>query len=79
MPGLAVLRTAKPGQLQVQYKELPDGAEINYSAEDKALIIAIHEWFDAQLADHCPNAMPGMNHGDMQNMHDMQKMHDMHK
>ena len=85
MPGLAVLRTAKSGQLQVQYKELPDGAEITYSAEDKALITAIHQWFDAQLADHGSDAMPGMNHGnmqkmhDMQNMPDMQKMHDMHK
>ncbi len=76
MPGLAALRTAKPGQLHVQYKELPDGAEITYSAEDKALITAIHQWFDAQLADHGSDAMPGMNHGAM---HDMQKMHDMHK
>ena len=61
MPGLAVLRTAKPGQLHVQYKELPNGAAITYSAEDKALITAIHQWFDAQLADHGPDAMPGMN------------------
>ena len=73
MPGLAVLRTAKPGQLHVQYKELPDGAEITYSAEDKTLITAIHQWFDAQLADHGPDAMPGMNHGNMHNMHDMHK------
>jgi hypothetical protein len=48
MPGLAALRTAKPGQLHVQYKDLPNGAEITYSAEDKALINAVHEWFDAQ-------------------------------
>ncbi len=80
MPGLAVLRTAKPGQLHVQYKELPDGAEINYFADDKELITAIHQWFDAQLADHGSDAaMPGMDHGNMHNMHDMQKMHDMHK
>ena len=79
MPGLAVLRTTKPEQLHVQYKELPDGAEITYSAEDKSLINAVHQWFDAQLADHGPDAMPGMNHGNMHNMHDMQKMHDMHK
>jgi len=69
MPGLAALRTAKPGQLHVQYKELPDGAEITYSAEGKELIDAIHQWFDAQLADHGPDAMPGMDHGNMQNMH----------
>jgi hypothetical protein len=68
-----------PGQLHVQYKELPDGAEIIYSAEDKTLITAIHQWFDAQLADHGPDAMPGMNHGNMLDMQNMQKMHDMHK
>jgi len=79
MPGLAALRTAKPGQLHVQYKELPDGAEITYSAEDKALINAVQEWFDAQPADHGHDAMSGMNHGNMHTMHDMQKMHDMHK
>lgn len=65
MPGLAALRTAKPGQLHVQYQELPNGAEITYSAEDKALINSIHDWFDAQLADHGPDAMHGMNHGNM--------------
>jgi hypothetical protein len=76
MPGLAALRTAKPGQLHVQYQELPAGAEITYSAEEPALTTAIHQWFDAQLADHGPDAMPGMDHGAM---HDMEKMHDMHK
>jgi hypothetical protein len=65
MPGLAALRAAQPGQLHVQYQELPNGAEITYSAEDKTLITAIHQWFDAQLADHGPDAMPRMNHGDM--------------
>ncbi|MGZ5056245.1 MAG: aspartate carbamoyltransferase [Methylobacter sp.] len=59
MPGLAVLRTAKPGQLHIQYKELPNGAEITYSAEDKALITAIHQWFDAQLSDHAQHAVSG--------------------
>ena len=76
MSGLAALRIAKPEHLHVQCKELPKGAEITYSAEDKTLIDAIHQWFDAQFADHGPDAMPGMNHG---NLHDMQKMHDMHK
>ena len=70
MPGLAALSSAKPGQLQVRYNELPNGAEISYSSEDKALVTAIHQWFDAQLFDHGPDAMHGMNHG---NMHDMQK------
>lgn len=63
MPGLATLRTAKPGQILVRYKELPDGAEITYSAQDPSLITAVHQWFDAQLSDHGPDAMPGMHHG----------------
>lgn len=69
MPGLAALRAAKPGQLHVQYKELTDGAEITYSAQDQALIVAIHQWFDAQLRDHGSDAGPGMNHGTMHPMH----------
>jgi hypothetical protein len=69
MPGLAVLRTAKPGQLHVQYQELANGAKITYSAEDKTLIAAIHQWFDAQLADHGSDAMSGMHHGNRHNMH----------
>lgn len=65
MPGLATLRRAKPGQLDIQYQALPNGAEITYSAEDKTLISAIHDWFDAQLLDHGPDAMSGMHHGNM--------------
>jgi hypothetical protein len=74
MPGLAELRNAQPGQLHVAYKELDNGAEITYSAEDPGLIVAIHRWFDAQLADHGPDAIPGHPHGAMHTMH---KMHDM--
>jgi len=76
MPGLAELRAAKPGQLHVQYEALPDGAKIIYSAQDQSLVTAIHEWFDAQLADHGPDAIPGHPHGDMHNMRDMNGMHE---
>jgi len=65
VPGLATLRTAKPGQLDIQYQALSNGAEITYSAEDKALISAIHDWFDVQLADLEHDAMLGMNHGNI--------------
>jgi hypothetical protein len=65
MPGLAVLRSAKPGQLLVVYREQPNGAEVEYRADDSALIAAVHEWFDAQVADHGPHAVPGHRHGDM--------------
>jgi hypothetical protein len=70
MPGLTALRASKPGQFHVRYNELPNGAEISYSSEDKALVFAIHQWFDAQLADHGADAMHGMDHC---NMHDKHK------
>jgi hypothetical protein len=77
MPGLAELRNAKPGQLRVEYKDLNDGAEITYSSEDPGLTAAIHQWFDAQLADHGPDAIPG--HGSMHKMHKMHEMNGMNQ
>jgi hypothetical protein len=53
----------------VEYRELPNGAEIVYSSGDPALIAAVHRWFDAQLAEHGPDAMPGHSHGAMHPMH----------
>lgn len=76
MPGLAELRNAKPGQLNVEYKDLKDGAQITYSSADSSVIAGIHKWFDSQLADHGPDAMPGHPHGAM---HNMQKLHDMER
>jgi hypothetical protein len=75
MPGLAELRKAEPGQLHVDYKELEKGAEITYSSAEPSLIDAIHRWFDAQLADHGSDAIPGNPHSSMHNMHDMHNMH----
>ena len=65
MPGLAELRTAPPGQIKVVYKELPNGAEIDYSTTDTKLVEAIHKWFDAQLRDHARHAIPGHLHHQM--------------
>ena len=62
MPGLAELKTAKAGQIKIEYQELPDGAEITYSAQDKKLKHALHQWFDAQLSDHARHAVPGHSH-----------------
>jgi len=62
MPGLAELKTAKAGQIKIEYQELPDGAEITYSAQDKKLKHALHQWFDAQLSDHARHALPGHSH-----------------
>jgi hypothetical protein len=62
MPGLAELRKAKQGLIRIEYKELAEGAQIDYSTNDPGLIHAIHQWFDAQLSDHERHAAPGHNH-----------------
>ncbi len=62
MPGLAELKAAKPGQIQIEYRELPAGAQISYTTEAPKLIRAIHRWFDAQLSDHARHAVPGHPH-----------------
>ena len=65
MPGLAELKTAKAGQIKIEYKELPDGAQITYSTEVPKFRQAIHQWFDAQLSDHARHAVPGHSHQQM--------------
>lgn len=58
MPGLARLRDAgAAGRLEVTYEDLPTGARITYGCADPDVVVAIHDWFDAQTHDH---AMPGM-------------------
>lgn len=58
MPGLAEL-SAGYARLSFDYRELPNGAEIEYSAEDGALVDAIHRYFNAQLSDHARHVSPG--------------------
>ncbi|MDX8128989.1 aspartate carbamoyltransferase [Methylomonas sp. LW13] len=65
MPGLNALASAA-GKVSFAYRELPNGAEIEYRSEDKQLIEAVHSYFDAQLSDHARHAVPGghaMHHG----------------
>lgn len=62
MPGLARLQAARPGQLSIVYREVPGGAELEYRSHDTGLIAALHDWFDAQLADHGADAMAGHHH-----------------
>jgi isopropylmalate/homocitrate/citramalate synthase len=62
MPGLAELRAAAPGQIVIDYRDLPSGAEIVYTSAIPALVVALHRWFDAQLADHGHDAMAGDDH-----------------
>ena len=62
MPGLTELRKAKPGQLKINYKELADGAEIEYVTDETTLLKALHQWFDAQLSDHAHHAVADQPH-----------------
>lgn len=55
MPGLKRLATHSGG-LDVVYADVPRGGEIRFTSADPALITALHEWFDAQLADHGSHA-----------------------
>lgn len=74
MPGLAELAAARPGDLEVGYREVQGGAELAYRARDPALVAAVHHWFDAQLSDHGHDAIAGHqpHHGGMQGMQGMQ-------
>ena len=69
MPGLAALKAAAPGSMAIAYREIPDGAELVYRAQDPALVGALHQWFTAQVSDHGPDAAVG--HHDGHHHHDM--------
>ncbi|WP_296225816.1 aspartate carbamoyltransferase [Ralstonia sp. UBA689] len=62
MPGLTELEAAKPGQIEIQYREVDAGAELTYRTEHKSLVAALHSWFDAQISDHGDDAMAGEEH-----------------
>jgi hypothetical protein len=58
MPGLADLRAGYT-RFTVRYRDLPDGAQIDYRTTDPSLVTAIRDWFDAQLGDHGADAQAG--------------------
>lgn len=55
MAGLHELTTGAD-RIDIQYSDLPDGAQILYTTNDPALIEAIHAWFDQQVSDHGSHA-----------------------
>jgi len=55
MPGLDALR-AGHRDVEVRYRDLPDGAEISYGTDRPQLVRAVHAWFEAQLRDHGADA-----------------------
>ncbi|WP_250478244.1 aspartate carbamoyltransferase [Caballeronia sp. INML1] len=68
MPGLAQLKAAKPGQISMDYKDVRAGGQLTFRTRDTTLVVALHEWYGAQLSDHDPDAIEGhqQHHGGMQ-------------
>jgi len=58
MPGLAEL-AAGAAHIQMNYHELPEGAQVDYLTTEPALLRALHAWFDAQVSDHGRHAEHG--------------------
>ena len=54
-PGLKEL-AAGSDKIRVNYKPLPNGAEITFETKDIHLLTAIHRWFGAQLSEHGADA-----------------------
>lgn len=61
MPGLLTLKQADKNQISIEYKKINTGAEIRYSSREPNIILAIHQWFDAQLTDHAHHAVSGQH------------------
>ncbi|WP_050448589.1 hypothetical protein [Achromobacter spanius] len=61
MPGLAELKNASPGQLEIAYQDVKGGAQLTYKANDAHLVGALHKWFDAQLSDHGNDAVEALD------------------
>lgn len=57
MPGLADLKEAAAGQIDITYQDVKGGAQLTYKAKEAPLVNALHKWFDAQLSDHGNDAV----------------------
>lgn len=62
VPGVAQLQAAKPGQIRIEYRERPDGAQISYATDSPRLVRALHRWLDAQARGRAPPATKGDGH-----------------
>lgn len=58
MPGLQELSQGA-GEIDVEYSEIPTGAELTFTTTDPALVEALHAWADAQIYDHGDHARQG--------------------
>jgi hypothetical protein len=58
MPGLAELE-AGAAEIEIVYEDLDDGARLTFTADDPALVDALHGWGEAQVTDHGEHAAAG--------------------
>jgi len=58
MPGVDVL-SSSTGSIAIVYFDLPAGSLITYRSSDRAIVAALHAWFDAQVSDHGFDAVEG--------------------
>jgi len=58
MPGLTQMKKAEPYDIKYEYKALENGAQIHYMTEFPPYVLALHEWFDAQVSDHGNAELP---------------------
>jgi len=63
MPGLAELE-AGADEIEIFYEVLDDGARLTFTADDPALVDALHRWGEAQVTDHGEHAAT-TPHGDV--------------
>jgi len=55
MPGLREME-AGAARMEITYRALPNGAEIQFRTKDLKLVTAVHRWFGAQLSEHGADA-----------------------
>lgn len=58
MPGLQEL-SAGASEIDMEYTEIPTGAELTFTTTDPALVRALSAWADAQVFDHGEHANQG--------------------
>ncbi|MGH3998037.1 MAG: hypothetical protein ACRDTJ_11310, partial [Pseudonocardiaceae bacterium] len=58
MPGLKEL-SAGATKIDIEYTEIPTGAELTFTTTDPALVRALSDWADAQVFDHGEHANQG--------------------
>lgn len=56
MPGVQALATGAD-DLEIEYQEIPSGAQITYRTEEGALVGHLHDWFEAQVGEHGSDAV----------------------